>query len=138
MRITEGHFGDVVVLNLHGPIAGMKAVGMLESAVRRHCRDGVRHVVANLGGVPSVDLRGLGALVDAHRALRQARGVFTLACITKRLHDLVVITRLLTVFDTCDSVAEAVGSAIPASAGVKSPRPSLMSLGNINRFLRRV
>jgi anti-sigma B factor antagonist len=137
MRITERQFGDVVVLDLRGPIAGQKAVGMLESAVRRHCRGRVRTVVANLGGVPAVDLAGLGALVDAHLALRQASGMFKLACVTKRIHDLVVITRLLTVFDTFDTVEEAVGEATPAYAGVKSPRLSLMSLGTIHRFLRR-
>jgi anti-sigma B factor antagonist len=137
MRITERQFGDVVVLDLRGSIAGPKAVGMLDAAVRRHCRDGVRKVVANLGGVSSVDLGGLGALVDAHMALRQARGIFTLACVTKRIHDLVVITRLLTVFDTCDSVEEAIGGAVASQAGAASPELSLLSLGAIHRFLRR-
>ena len=137
MRLTERQFGDAVVLDFHGPIAGPKAVGMLESAVRRHCGAGVRDVVANLGGVPSVDLVGLGALVDAHLALRQAGGVFKLASVTKRLHDLVVITRLLTIFDTYDSVEEAVGGAAPSYAGATSPQLSLMWLGTIHRFLRR-
>ena len=71
MRITERQFGDVVVLDLHGPIAGPEAAGMLESAVRRNCRESVSTVVANLGGVRSVDIGGLGALVDAHTALRR-------------------------------------------------------------------
>jgi anti-sigma B factor antagonist len=137
MRITERPFDDVIVLDLHGPIAGPKAAGMLEAAVRRHCRSGVRSVVADLSSVPSVDLAGLGALVDAHLALREAGGCFKLASVTKRIHDLVVITRLLTVFDTYDSVEEAVGGAIPAYAGVKSQRLSLLSLGTINRVFRR-
>jgi anti-sigma B factor antagonist len=137
MRITERQFEDVVVLDLHGPIAGPKAAGMLDSAVRRLCRDGVRCVVADFTRVPSVDLAGLGALVDAHLALREASGVFKLASVTKRIHDLVVITRLLTVFDTYDSVEEAVGEATPAYADVKSPRLSLLSLGTIHRLLRR-
>lgn len=138
MRITERQFGDVVVLDLRGAIAGPKAVEMLDAAVRRHCRGSARTVVANLGGVPSVDLAGLGALADAHMALQQASGIFKLACVTKRIDDLVVITRLLTVFDTYDSVEEAVSGATPAYAGVKAAEPSLMSLGTIHRFLRRV
>jgi anti-sigma B factor antagonist len=136
MRVSERRFGDVVVLDLHGPIAGQKAVTMLESAVRRQCREGVRDVVANLGGVPSIDLAGLGALVDAHVALGP-RGDFKLACITKRIHDLVVITRLLTLFDTYDSVEEAVGGAAQAHTGATSPQLSEMSLAKIHRFLRR-
>jgi anti-sigma B factor antagonist len=138
MRITERQCGDALVLDLHGPIAGRKAAGMLETAVRRHCGDGVRSVVADLSGVPAVDLAGLGALLDAHLALRQASGVFKLACITKRIDDLIVITRLLTIFDTYDSVEEAVGGASPAYAGVQSPRFPLLSLGTIHRILRGV
>ena len=71
--------------------------------------------------------------------LRQASGVFKLACITKRIDDLIVITRLLTVFDTYDSVEEAVGEASPAYAyaGVQSPG-SHLSLGTIHRILRGV
>ena len=130
MRISERRCGDAVVLDLHGRIAGRKAAGMLEAAVRRHCGDGVRSVVADLSGVPAVDLTGLGALLDAHLALRRASGVLKLACITKRIDDLIVITRLLTIFETYDSVEEAVGGAAPAYAGVQSPQPSLLSLGH--------
>jgi anti-sigma B factor antagonist len=136
MRITERQCGDAVVLDLHGPIAGPKAAAMLEAAVRRHCGDGVRSVVADLSGVPAVDLAGLGALLDAHMAVRRASGAFKLACITKRIDDLIVITRLLTIFETYDSVEEAVGGAFPVYAGVQSPRFPLLSLGTIHRILR--
>lgn len=136
MRITERQFGDVVVLDLHGPIAGPKAVGELECAVRRLCRDGVGTVVANLGSVRSVDVGGLGALVDAQTALRRAGGILKLAGITKRMHDLVVITRLLTAFDTCGTVEQAVGRATPMAADLPFTEESL-SLGMIDRFLRR-
>ena len=138
MRITERQCGDAVVLGLHGSIAGPKAAGRLDAAVRRHCQNGGRSIVADLSGVPAVDLAGLGALLDADLAVRQASGAFKLACITKRIDDLVVITRLLTVFDTYDSVEEAVGAASPAYAGVQSPRLPLLSLGTIHRILRGV
>jgi anti-sigma B factor antagonist len=137
MKITERQFGNLVVMDLRGAFAGPKAVEALAAAVRRRCKDGTRKVVANFEGVPSVDLAGLGALVDAHMALRQANALFTLACVTKRIHDLVVITRLLTVFDTHESVEEAMGGAPSVDVGVRTPEPSLMSLGMIQRFLRR-
>jgi anti-sigma B factor antagonist len=136
MRITERQFGDAVVLDLHGPIIGPTAARMLVSAVCRSCRENVSTVVANLGGVRSVDIGGLGALLDAHMTTRQAGGTFKLACVTKRMHDLVVITRLLTTFDTYDSVMEAVGGVAPVSAGLNVSEP-VMSLGTIDRFLRR-
>ena len=137
MRITERQIGNVMVLDLRGAFAGPKAAEMLGSVVRRHCRDGSRHIVANLGGVPSVDLAGLGALVDAYSAMREAKGILALAGVTKRIHDLLVITRLLTVFDTYDSIEEVVGEAAPANAAAKAPEPSTASLGMIQRFLRR-
>jgi STAS domain len=59
---------------------------VLDAAVRRHCQDGGRSIVADLSGVPAVDLAGLGALLDADLAVRQASGVFKLAGITKTPH----------------------------------------------------
>ncbi len=62
-----------------------------------------------------------------------------LASLTKRIHDLVVITRLLTVFNTFDSVEQAIQGATPAYAGIADPAAcSPMSLEMIHRFLRRV
>ena len=137
MRINERPFGNTVVLDFRGALKGRGAAEALDATVRRLCSEGVRDVVGNLGEVPSVDLAGLGALVEAHIALQQANGVFKLACITKRIHDMVVITRLLTVFDTYDSVEEAAGCMAPARAARGGPEVSPMSLRAIHRFLRR-
>lgn len=136
MRISERTFGDVAILDLHGPIAGPKAADEIEAAVRRLSLRGARTVVASLADVPWVDLGGLGALFDAHMLLRQVSGTFKLASITERIHDLVVITRLLTVFDTYDSVEEAVGGPVPAYADVSEVESSFLSFGLLHRFLR--
>jgi anti-anti-sigma regulatory factor len=88
--------------------------------------------------VRSVDLAGLGALVEAYSAMREGGGEMRLASLTKRIHDLVVITRLLTVFNTFDSVEDAVQGQSPALTGTAEPaQVSSMSLGMIHRFLRR-
>ncbi|MEO8678885.1 MAG: STAS domain-containing protein [Vicinamibacterales bacterium] len=138
MRITERPFGGAIVLDLRGALAGRRAAESLDTAVQRLCRDGVREVVANLGRVASVDLGGLAALVDAHMVLRRADGIFKLAGITKRIHDLVVITRLLTVFDTYDSVEDALGRMATAPDVVgAADLSSLKSLPNISRYLKR-
>ena len=114
MRITERHVGEVVVLDLVGPLAGWKAAGLVKETVRRHGQAGRHTVVANLARVRSVDLAGLGALVDGYSTMRQGGGEMRLASLTKRIHDLVVITRLLTVFNTFDSVEQAIEGATPA------------------------
>jgi anti-sigma B factor antagonist len=138
MRIGERRFGDAVVLDLAGAIVGGKARTAIDEAVRRHNRTGTHTLVVNLGGVPSMDLAGLSTLVDACRRIRQAGGVLRLACVTKRIGDLLVITRLLTVFDTFDSVEDAVGMVIPADAGKPdAPKAPLLLLETVHRFLRR-
>src|SRR2546426_2971028 len=94
MRITERQFEEVIVLDLVGPIAGEKASAQIDEAVRRQSRAGRSIVVANLNSVRSVDLAGLSALVEAYATMRRVGGVLQLACVTKRIHDLLVITRL--------------------------------------------
>jgi anti-sigma B factor antagonist len=134
MRIGERQFGDVVVLDISGPIAGANAVGMIDAALQRSRAAGRRNIVANLSKVPSVDLIGLEGLVGACRTMRKAGGELSLAGITNRIHDLLVITRLLTVFDTFDSIEEAVG-ATPTYPGVAgAAQPSTM--WPVQRFLR--
>jgi anti-anti-sigma factor len=138
MNVTERRFEHAVVLDLTGPMTGRNAAGGLDAAVRRHARAGTPLLVANLGRVPSVDLAGLGALVDAHITMRHAGGAFRLACVTERIRDLVVITRLLTVMDAFDSVEEAVAGTIPTARGMAQDwRLSTMALAPILRFLRR-
>jgi len=138
MTISERQFGPSTVLDVTGPISGREAADMIDAAVRRHARAGTRILVANLGRVPRVDLAGLGALVDAYITMRQADGVFRLACVAKRIHDLVVITRLVTVIDTFDSVEDAVGDTVPAYEGIgQDARLPVMALAPIQRFLRR-
>ena len=57
--------------------------------------------------------------------------------VTKRMHHLVVITRLLTLFDTFESVEEAVGCTIPATAQPAFAGSSVLSLASIHRMLHR-
>ena len=133
MRITERQLGDVAVIDLRGALAGPKAVELFDAAVRRHCRDGTRKVVANLGEVPSVDLAGLAA-VDAYGPADRG-ATLTLACVTRRIHDLIVIARLVTVFDTFDSIDDACGTAAPPTA--RRAGAAACRLGVIHRFLRR-
>lgn len=139
MRISERHVGDVVVLDLAGPLYGWQAAGAMEDTIRRHCRSGTQTIVVNLGRVGSLDCGGLGALVDGYNTMRKAGGEMRLASVTKRINDLLVITRLLTVFDTFDSVERAIEGPMPAYCGMPEPgRLSAKSLGTIHAFLRQV
>ena len=140
MRIAERCVGDTIALNLHGPLNGPEGTERLGAAVRRLASAGRLHLVVNLEDVPLIDAAGLGALVDAYSVVTRHGGTFALAHLTKRLHDLIVITRLVTVFDVVDSVEEAVrgGSGVtpnPLTASSTVAQLSQVSLGSIQRFL---
>ena len=136
MRITERRVGDVAVLDLAGPLTGWMAARAMEEALRRHRQAGTHTVVANFRQVPSVDPAGLGALVDGYSAMREAGGEMRLAGLT-RIHDLVVMTRLLTVFDTFESVERAVEGPIPACSAVGGSTPESAPFRRVFQRLRR-
>jgi anti-anti-sigma factor len=138
MIITERRVADIVVLDVAGSIAGRKAAALIDTIVRRHARTGTRIIVANLARVPAIDLAGLGALVDAYITMHCARGTFRLARLAKQIHDLVVITRLVTVIDIFDALEDALGVPAPAEHEItQAARLATTSLAPIQRFLRR-
>ncbi|MEO8679394.1 MAG: STAS domain-containing protein [Vicinamibacterales bacterium] len=102
MRINVRQFGATTVLGIAGPIVAGKCDGLLEAAVRRQVRAGRRHLVADLGCASTIDAAGLGALVAAYTIMRDEGGRFRLADVPKRIHHLLVTTRLNTVFDIVD------------------------------------
>ena len=136
MRISARRLGVAAVIDINGPIEG-RAGGRILVGVREQIRAGYELVVLNLERVPSVDLAGLGTLVESFVAMRKSGGQLRLAGITRSLQDLVVITRLLTVFDTFESVEEAIaGSELACARTPPAVRLSPDGLAAIHRFLR--
>jgi anti-sigma B factor antagonist len=111
VRIEQRIIGDVVVLSIAGDIA-MNGAGStrVADAVRSHLQQGHDRLVLDLGHVRYVDSAGLGELVQALSAVRNRGGAMKLLNVTKRLNDLLVMTRLLTVFDCVDLETEALTS----------------------------
>ena len=142
MRITERWLGDTTtILDLQGPLTGPEGTELLRAIVHDLTRAGPQQLVVNLEDVPSIDAAGLGALVDAYCVTTRNGGTLKLAHLNKRLHDLIVLTRLVTVFDIFDSVEEAIrdGSGVtPSPFSTSSALPQLpqASLGSIQGFLR--
>ena len=111
MTIERRTVGDVVVLSISGDIA-MNGAGtnLVADQVRRLLQAGHNRLVLDLGHVRYVDSAGLGELVHAFAAVRTRGGAMKLLNVTKGLTDLLVLTRLLTVFDCFDREAEALAS----------------------------
>jgi anti-sigma B factor antagonist len=110
MQIEERAVGDVVVLDLKGKVTLGEGDELLKDKVNSLVNQGHRKIVLNLADVPYVDSAGLGEIVRTYTTVSRQGGSMKLLNLTKRITDLLSITKLLTVFDTYDSEADAVRS----------------------------
>jgi anti-sigma B factor antagonist len=110
MQITERALADVMILDLKGKITLGEGDELLKDKVNSLVNQGQRKIVLNLAGVPYLDSAGLGEVVRAYTTVSRQGGSLKLLNLTKRITDLLSITKLLTVFDTFDSEDEAVRS----------------------------
>ena len=110
MQIAERESGTVTILDLSGKITLGDDGTLLKDKLHSLLHQGKKHLLLNLGQVPYVDSAGLGALVSAYTTVTREGGSLKLLNVTKKLQDLLSITKLLTVFETFDSEDEAVRS----------------------------
>jgi anti-sigma B factor antagonist len=110
MQIAERQSGSVTVLDLSGKITLGEDGNLLKDKLHSLLHQGKKLVLLNLGEVSYVDSAGLGALVSAYTTVTREGGSLKLVSVTKKLQDLLSITKLLTVFDTYDSEDEALRS----------------------------
>ena len=110
MKYTTRESGGVTIVDLSGKITMGAGSGTLRDAVRDIVAKGSKKIVLNLGDVNYIDSAGLGELVSAYTAVKNAGGELKLLNLTKKVRDLLVITKLVTVFDVKDDEASAVSS----------------------------
>jgi anti-sigma B factor antagonist len=110
MQIEERSAGDVTVLDLKGKMTLGEGDELLRDKINSLIQQGRRKVVLNLEDVPYIDSAGLGEIVRTYTTISRQSGSLKLLNLTKRITDLLSITKLLTVFDTYDTEADAVRS----------------------------
>src|SRR5437870_6682772 len=110
MQIEGRHVGDVVVLDLKGKITLGEGDELLKDKVNSLVNQGHKKILLNLGDVPYIDSAGLGEIVRTYTTVSRQGGSLKLMNLTKRIQDLLSITKLLTVFETFDSESDAVRS----------------------------
>lgn len=111
MQIGQRIVGDVAVVEIAGDITLSKGGDvMLKDKIQSLLQQGHRKLVIDLGDVSYVDSAGLGQLVQVYATTTHLGGVLKLVRVTKRLRDLLVLTRLLTVFETFETESEAIAS----------------------------
>jgi anti-sigma B factor antagonist len=102
--------GDVTILDLKGKLTLGEGDALLKDKVNSLILEGQKKLVLNLEGVPYIDSAGLGEIVRTYTTVSRQGGRLKLLHLTKRIQDLLSITKLLTVFETYDSEQEAVQS----------------------------
>ena len=120
MEITERVVDSITILNLIGKLTIGEAAQMLKDKSESLVFQGRNRVIVNLADVPYIDSGGLGQLVACYTTLAKAGGRLKLLNVGTRNHDLLSITKLVSVFDTFDTEQSAI-----ASYPVTSPPVSL-------------
>ena len=110
MQIEQRPSGDVIILDLKGKLVIGSGDELLKDKINSLVQQGHKKLVLNLGDVPYVDSAGLGAIVRSYTTVSRENGSLKLLSLTHRIKDLLAITKLLTVFDTYESEADAVAS----------------------------
>jgi anti-sigma B factor antagonist len=117
MQIEERTAGDITILDITGKMTLGEGDEILKDKINSLVLDGRKKIVLNLAGVPYIDSSGLGEIVRTYTTVSRQGGSMKLLNLTKRITDLLAITKLLTVFETHDSEDDAVRS-FSASARV--------------------
>ena len=110
MKVSSRQVDGVTILDLSGRITLGEGSVQLRDAVRDLLAKGQKHILLNLGDVNYIDSSGIGELVSAYTTARNQGGELKLLNLTKKVHDLLQITKLYTVFDVKDDEASAISS----------------------------
>jgi anti-sigma B factor antagonist len=107
MVLTLRRLDDVVILDLSGRITMGEGAIVLREQIQQLLAAGDRKFILNLADVGYIDSSGLGELVTSFTTVRNNQGQLKLLNLTRRVQDLLQITKLLTVFEVFNSETEA-------------------------------
>ena len=110
MKVTTRIVDHVAILDLSGRITLGEGSVQLRDAIRDLVAQGQKNILLNLSEVNYIDSSGIGELVSAYTTVRNQGGELKLLNLTRKVHDLLQITKLYTVFDVKDDEASAIAS----------------------------
>ena len=110
VKLTVRQVGDVCVVDAVGRLTLGEGSSTFRDTIRNLVAQGNKKIVLNLGDVTYIDSSGIGELVSAFTTVTNQGGRLKLLNLTKRVQDLLQITKLYTVFEVFDSEAAAVAS----------------------------
>ena len=110
LNIKQRQAGDVAILDLDGEVRIGDSATALRGAIRELVAAGNSKILLNLAGVRYIDSSGIGELIANYTTVGRTGGQLKLLSLTDKVQDLLVITKLLTVFDVYEAEAEALSS----------------------------
>jgi anti-sigma B factor antagonist len=110
LKIDTREVAHVIILDITGRIVLGDEIGTLRDAVRALVAEGKKKIILNLVGVDYIDSSGVGELVGSFTTVRNAGGELKLLNLTQKVHDVLHVTKLYTVFDIKDDEFTAVRS----------------------------
>jgi anti-sigma B factor antagonist len=110
MHIDERAVGNVTILDLKGKITLGEGDEVLRERIGQLSQKDQKRILLNLAEVPYIDSAGLGEIVRSYTTVKNRGGQLKLVNLTKRITDLLMITKLLTVFETFESEQDALKS----------------------------
>jgi anti-sigma B factor antagonist len=110
LDVNQRQAGDVTILDLSGEVRIGDSSVALRDSIRKLADTGKTKVLLNLAGVKYIDSTGIGELIASYATLTRQGGQLKLLKLTDRIQNLLVITKLLTVFDSFEDEAGALQS----------------------------
>jgi anti-sigma B factor antagonist len=110
MQIDERVVDDVTILDLKGKMTLGEGDELLKDKINSLASQGHKKLILNLEAVPYIDSAGLGEIVRTYTSISRQGGKLKLLNVSKRIYDLLVITKLVTIFDSYEDENEAVRS----------------------------
>ena len=110
LNIKQRQAGDVAILDLDGEVRIGDSATALRGAIRELVAASNKKILLNLAGVRYIDSSGIGELIANYTTVGRSGGQLKLLNLTDKVQDLLVITKLLTVFDVYEAEPEALSS----------------------------
>ena len=110
LKMRTREVDEVIIIDVSGQITLGEASAAIRDEVRDQSGHGNRKILLNLADVNYIDSAGLGELTAAYSSVKNKGGELKLLSLTKRVHDLMQITKLYTVFDVHDDEKKAIAS----------------------------
>ena len=110
LDVKERQAGDVTILDMTGDVRIGEGAISLRDSIRNLADQGKKNVLLNLAGVKYMDSTGVGELIANYTTIKRQGGQLKLLNLTDRIQNLLVITKLLTVFDSFENETEALQS----------------------------